>query len=459
MHTRKYKDMGKYKDLGKYKRLGKNKSKKYIQKGGASKIPKDIEELIRLIPTTPDFVKDNNVFNIYGHGCSLYDEYLDVPPGCVYVTYGTCGNKTYLNDERLTLFEKMFNAGDPILKDPVKNSKQLKELFGDTLHIHTHGPGKYGKYLNTVYNPIRGWSKPSQDPYIKQNFPKATEVKYMYSGLVQLGNKLKMNIKVANPNKIPLSKVKTKEFLNDYLIKNEHPDIVVPINKRFYAKYILNPEVFNPFYNYEVNEIFKSSIFPSKEDVDGYAIAYNSTHRKSLLEFIRTTFRIDQKHLFKHLPGVYYNMICRNPCSKQDDPETLRMTEEYKKKSNEADADFFKEHAELHAQTMIEKLEKEQKAKKAKASREATKMRKLLERELVKAPSPPKEAKAPSPPKETKAPSPPKETKAPSPPKETKVPSPPKAPSPPLKIKRTVRIRIKAPNKTKKNVSDPVIES
>lgn len=218
------------------------------------------------------------------HGCDT-SEKLPVPPGCVYVTYGLCGMATLLNSTIDDLFFKMFKAKNPILQDPVKNYVKLKELFGNSIHIHyPEAPTADGQtYFDNTYTPFLAWEKTDQSCFAYK------------SGLYEIGANL---------------------FTDD----SENS------GKRF----LCNDGKFSKI---DFETMYNESKFPTTAMVyDAYYTKFSFMdkgipimHYNLIDEVIDENFRVKQSELFEKFPGIYYNFVCRSDCSSQNNSKGKRI--------------------------------------------------------------------------------------------------------------------------------------
>jgi hypothetical protein len=200
--------------------------------------------------------KENGIYTMISHGCDFSSEILDVPEGCVYVTFVTTGNAANGASKQYKIFKEMFSSNNELLKDPIGNLKQLQEIFNTDLHVHYPGAKdpNMKKYVNSLFDSSLGVEEVDKTFFLK-------------SGLYSLGSNI------------------NKDFC---LIDKKITDA-------------------------NIKYIYEDSIYPTTyEIIDVYRFV--DQNFSQFTNEISTVFGTDQKTLFKYFPGIYYNFVCRVDC-------------------------------------------------------------------------------------------------------------------------------------------------
>lgn len=205
----------------------------------------------------PFVVHEPGVYSFRGHGCDTGVE-LTVPKGCIYVTLAICGE---LINVKYGFSGRLLRCGTR-LYDPKKYQKEIEAILGRGIYIHDEG---------THYNDVQYKVPLSHD---------AGNGKYLSgtSGLCRVGHE--------NPN---LINIHTGDIYihNSYTFNMQKGDPA-------------NPDVFN--------KIYSNSLLPSiPREFRG------ATPEDTFKNYPKG--RIHQSSLFKIYPGIYYNLVCRAPCS------------------------------------------------------------------------------------------------------------------------------------------------
>jgi hypothetical protein len=212
----------------------------------------------------------NNVYYMSSHGCDT-TELLDVPEGCIYITFALCGNDTYFTKEHRR-FLKMFSENSELLKNPIKNIIELQKIFGQNLHIHYPDAidPNMRKYMNNNFTSFLGWDINNEK--ISGSYAKI-------SGLYSIGTDM------------------TESFPNTLKIEDEN----------FY-------KLSNTITKEDINNLYKNSLYPTKRDIIDIFHQYDKSY-SDFSSNIDTIFNIDQKTLFHYFPGIHYNFVCRVDCT------------------------------------------------------------------------------------------------------------------------------------------------
>ena len=220
-------------------------------------------------------IPKNKIYTIEGHGCTT-NEILRVPENCQYVTYCVCDYSTDV-DEKSYKFINLFCKYPDIFNNPKDNMFQLKTLFGIDLKVHYYEPNTIKNSGNNTY--INAKYKPLLELYLENNIyqeglihNKSTHIETYKSGLFIAGS---------GCSNLPNS------------LKNIQKD-----------KPILTFD--------DIRKIYQHSLYPTFNNIKERITKENVLHRSGKI------FEIDQKTLFKILPGTYYNIVCRDPCNKNE---------------------------------------------------------------------------------------------------------------------------------------------
>ena len=256
-------------------------------------------------------MEETAVYTMQSHGCET-DEELQIPPGCIYVTFAECG----LEGNTTSDYEKMlelFQNNSPWLKDPVQYKDHIEAYINEEnirahypirhIHIHT-SDSEVNTYHNVCYLPNLLWSCNANK---KNRSPPApldsshTHAIYLKSGLYTPG--------------IPL--------ISDH-------DLHEPFDERiFIDKSNIKLS--------QIIEIYDGSLLPTLDTIvyhldqmkgknitDDDDITYDEFERAYLEALNEESLQFDEKRpflsyvtqqeLFKNYPGIYYNLACRVNC-------------------------------------------------------------------------------------------------------------------------------------------------
>ena len=306
-----------------------------------------------------------DVYTFFSHSCNFINNHMTnstdnelrhgrklVPKDCIIITYGNIGNENYTSDPLFIEFINMFKSGHNYFKEPLKYEKELKEIFGSTLHFHYSD--YYGKiprnsrkkfYADIKYdNNLLFWKHWDNMNMIlkeliknfdylvvleKESSKKESEIdqlSYDISKEVQMGIFYEF-ISHFNVDKSKIAKFinnnKKKEYI-EYLKQNYinrlfktglyklKTDLIVTDKAKYYLK------------SSEIQNMFKDSLIPTKFNF-GHP-NYNNIPVSTLLrELHRYKVNIKQSELFKSHPGIYYNFTCRVPCNSETPIEDVRI--------------------------------------------------------------------------------------------------------------------------------------
>ena len=208
-------------------------------------------ESIEAVPSSP------SIYCMSGHSCDSL-ELRDVPPNCIYITFGLCGSATAVDNNHYKFID-MFKNNHIYLQNPIKYLPKLHEIFNYNIHIH-YSEAKdpeMRKYVNSKYTPLLNFKIKHENIEIHK------------SGLYSIGSNL-------------LGKITN---IKDTITKD---------NIKFLYENSLYPTT-----DYIINNIFTNS-----------NISYSNLNK-----YIDELLTIDQETLFKYYPGIYYNFSCRVDCN------------------------------------------------------------------------------------------------------------------------------------------------
>jgi ankyrin repeat protein len=219
-----------------------------------------------------------NVLLLHGHGCSIIDEILDVPPNCVYVTYTLCGNGISIDSDGVMNFMRDFSDKLAELRDPITNLMFLKEKYYENIHVHyPWAQSEHSRrYMNCMYT-----------------FP----IDWVINDRVKLYAFQKSGI-------LPMSKysIIAHEIIRNKLFDNDN---------------ILTPT--------DIHYMFDESIHPTTESIMHYMTLYNNKGNVSLFKEHMKTYNITQKEIFEKFRDktgtkicVFYNIVCRPNCNETE---------------------------------------------------------------------------------------------------------------------------------------------
>ena len=258
--------------------------------------PKGFETVHAFPPSVP-----KSVYTSLGHGREFVSEIpLDVPPGCVYVTFAVCGGTS---KHPYKILDAFLNPSiREKLRDPVKNLKALTKVFGETLHVHypeAEDPTSR-TYFDVRYLPFASFSEKSKDCWS------------LKSGLYRMGDVRDLwapdNIKKGNG---PLFKYGAKL------------DCLTIAPKAL--KYI-----------------YSGALYP-KLDIVMRDIGVERNLSYKLLRHEITKCRFTQSWAFSNFPGVHYNFICRShsyPDEAVEISNAIKNRTERRRRNSKAAADL-----------------------------------------------------------------------------------------------------------------------
>jgi len=237
-----------------------------------------------------------SVYTIVGHGCDLNYSTDIVPENCYYVHKTKCGIKSDtigMNESgkiESNLFYCLFSEGNEILYDPITNIDTFKKLNMD---FTINKPGD--NYVNNRFTPfvdngsIWGLYKIGDIHSIIDNDG------YCFPGFINdENNVIRINIDTIKDGE-KLSASKMCKILVSYYKNSLLPtqEDIITLIKMFGLV-----EKFDTILN-------SSKLFYEKL-IDCINIFY---------DLIIKHFKFDIKTLFNYYPGIYYNLLCRIPCS------------------------------------------------------------------------------------------------------------------------------------------------
>jgi TPR repeat protein len=253
------------------------------------------------------------VYTMQAHGCDT-DSELEVPPGCVYVTFAECGKNSNVTSIDKRVFE-LFESNSPLLKDPVNNKDEIEAYINqDNIkmgwsirHIHVHhaaGDETSRTYHNCFYYPELSWSCNAD----KENFSPPAELDSSHTHMVFLKSGLYTTGIPLIPKHDLHESIEKRIFMNKSKIKLSH---IIEI----YGHSLL-PTIPSILRNLEM---VKEKTITEEDDILHTELekAYlNALHEdlKQLNPKRRSSEYVTQKELFIYYPGIYYNLSCRSNC-------------------------------------------------------------------------------------------------------------------------------------------------
>ena len=227
--------------------------------------PKGSETVRGFPPSHP-----KSVYTSLGHGREFVSETpLDVPPGCVYVTFAVCGSTS---KEPFKILDAFLNPSvREKLRDPVTNLKELTKVFGETLHVHypeAEDPTSR-TYFDVRYLPFASFSDKSKDCWS------------LKSGLYRMGD------------------------VGDFWAPDNIKKGSGPLFK-YGAK--LDCSIIAPK---ALKYLYSGALYP-KLDIVLRDIGVERNLSYKMLRHEITKCRFTQSWAFSKFPGVHYNFICRS---------------------------------------------------------------------------------------------------------------------------------------------------
>ena len=202
-----------------------------------------------------------------GHGCDTGD-ILRVPKNCVYITLSVCGDTMLMDSFIQEAFVTMFRDSDKLLQDPIRYKKELSKM-GMNVHIHYDGQFADGTwcdptYMDCVYHPF-----------------------LYYKG----------------DNTVSASGLHT---LGDDLFMKGHPAVEMQKSPYTSLQFVVWSDGAPPE---ALDVVYGNSLLPTVEDLKSSLKGVYTAAKVS-----EAAKRIKQSELFKMRPGIYYNIVCREPC-------------------------------------------------------------------------------------------------------------------------------------------------
>jgi hypothetical protein len=232
----------------------------------------------------------SNIYYMGSHGCDT-DEELDVPKGCIYVTFAECSFVNYVNDSYFKFLE-MFSKNDILLKDPINNLEELQKILGKNLHIHypeAKDP-KMQKYFNNNYDPFLGWDNEKDG------------CSALKSGLYSIGT----NVMITEDDSLKYLGTKFKFKKLSGTVEEK-----------------------------DINYLYKDSLYPTLYDLFNVN-RFGSRSYPEFKEYEKMLFGVDQKTLFEYFPGIHYNLACRVDCRNHHKPSPKHLLR--RQESSQGDA-------------------------------------------------------------------------------------------------------------------------
>ena len=252
----------------------------------------------------------NPVYTMQAHGCDMRNalggvKTLHVPENCVYVTLAACG-KIKEMDRYYAKLIKLIDANHFSIRDPVRYKTTIEELI--ELPIHVHHPGAMDEFLKTyvdnTYYPFFAWHCDENGIIYSDNTIRTTHVRILKSGLYTTYSSISIN---DVPENI--------ETLND----EDMLRVLIEDGK-------ITEEM--------VRFIYEKSIEPTADKI----MANLQKYKKSTYSFNdlhHASGTITQSELFKQRPGIYYNVVCRSPCTSSPYYDSLFKPYELRRQQSE----------------------------------------------------------------------------------------------------------------------------
>jgi hypothetical protein len=319
----------------------KNKKTKKVDKNNKKNIKKNIN-ITKIKKYHGGFcsnIPNQKIYILKGHGC-ITNEYFPVPENCIYITLALCGKEMGVRQVYKT-FSDLFILQSDLLINPC-NKKNFRELnniltksenptYNETNYENLIEPDpQYDKlsssYLNMHYSGnddsslhtyLDNMYQPLDSHVLEKSNKNPTKVLFFKSGLyeiMQTNDKLFKSIFTLtipnNYNSIMLNKHNIKQ-LYDGSIYPTTDQIISSINE-------YKQDNYGSISNYLNNFIIDKTKIESTSIETSYIISY--TH---LYNIINQYFVKTQKYYFEKYPGIYYNIVCRSPCTTTDEKEIL----------------------------------------------------------------------------------------------------------------------------------------
>jgi hypothetical protein len=207
------------------------------------------------------------VYSMLGHGCDT-GNIMRVPKNCVYVTLSICGDTMTMDSVIQETFYTLFRDSDKMLQDPLRYKKELSKV-GMNVHIHYDGQFADGTWCDPTYMDC------SYHPFLHYQVDNTVSA----SGLHQMG---------------------------DDLFMKGHPSVEITKSPYTSLQFVTWPPVATPE---TLDVIYGNSLLPTVEELKSSITGVYTAAKVSAV-----AKRIKQSELFKTRPGIYYNIVCRDPC-------------------------------------------------------------------------------------------------------------------------------------------------
>jgi len=201
---------------------------------------------------------------VLGHGSEHLEKRDVVPAGCMYIVSEECGIEGTIPHFLYDVFSDPGHA--ELLNNPLAHRAALEKLFKKRLTIY-----KEGDSCPHIEYTLLGYGR-NTDQYDKEDA---------------------FNIEPSGVYSVPASRA-------DWLIDGGERGI-----KRWTQRIV------NPMKPAEIRRTFQGAVYPP---IDGLATKAASVHELGLKESVR----ISQENLFKLMPGIYYNFLCRSVLEEQE---------------------------------------------------------------------------------------------------------------------------------------------
>ena len=237
--------------------------------------------IIRELLVKPYEIHLPNIYTFSGHGCDTGDE-KKVPENCTYVTLAVCGDLVYMKYNWSALLVQCYERG--YLLDPTRYKEEIFTILGRPIQIYQ--PNE--TYSDVEYTVPHLFTAGDNCPegYNSTTAPFSCVYLSQVSGL--------HTIDQLNPFSFDIQTGDAYTFENLEITPIE-PNPSATVFDKIYGKSLLPSTPFN----------FEGSTPKEKYD--------NIPHGK-----------IKQSTLFQLYPGIYYNIVCRNPCDSAAIPKVTK---------------------------------------------------------------------------------------------------------------------------------------
>ena len=227
---------------------------------------KYFNEIIDVIDKNP-----NAIYMMFGHGCDLYEELLEVPVNCRYITKVACGLKSYNDPVNNILNDFLNNKFDICNFDKYEMlSNDGESVYFDEYKTHIGGQN----YVNSITNCFLNHGHGTKG----------------ISGLRRLGDPV-----VCMPNLKNLNYPSEPDFFT----------------LRQYLVHCFEGSLFPT--TQQINKLLdESSIENSREKLAGYD--WTPLKLNEWEKLINNNFKIDYASIMDRLPGTFINDACRPLC-------------------------------------------------------------------------------------------------------------------------------------------------